>query len=237
MGMQTKQNRPWDDIIPQQELDIYQLAGFGKPVGFGERPALLVIDVQYRTVGTRPMPIEEAIAQYPTSCGEIGWRAVAHIAKLVALFRAHNLPVIYPHVAFKASHDRGQFADKVPGVMTIPAEGYEFVREVAPLPGDICIPKHHASAFFGTSLASYLVSLKVDTLVMTGCTTSGCIRGTVVDACSLNYKTIVPQDAVYDRSQVAHKVNLFDMASKYADVMPTAEVLERLSAIQAGRAS
>ena len=230
-----KQTRPWDDIIPQQELEIYQRAGFGKPVGFGERPALLVIDVQYRTVGNPPMPIEEAIAQYPTSCGEIGWRAVAHIARLVALFRARNLPVIYPHVAPKAGHDRGQFADKVPGVMTIPPEGYEFVREVAPQPGDICIPKHHASAFFGTSLASYLVNLKVDTLVMTGCTTSGCIRGTVVDACSLNYKTIVPHDAVYDRSQVSHKVNLFDMASKYADVMPTDEVLSQLSGMQPGQ--
>lgn len=223
-----KQNHPWDDVIPQDELDIYQLAGFGKPVGMGQRPALLVIDVQYRTVGSHPMPIREAIAEYPTSCGEVGWRAVSHIARLIAMFRELKLPIIYPHVAPKASHDRGQFGDKVPGVMSIPPEGYAFVREVAPAPNDICIPKYQASAFSGTALASYLVSLKVDTLVMAGCTTSGCIRSTVVDACALNYKSIVPQDAVYDRSQVSHKVNLFDMASKYADVMPTDELLHRL---------
>ncbi|MDB5797471.1 MAG: hydrolase [Paucimonas sp.] len=229
------QARPWDDIIPQEEQEIYRLAGFGRPSGLGTRPALLVIDVQYRTIGSHPMPIREALAQYPTSCGEVGWQAVAHIARLVARFRELGLPIIYPHVAPKASHDRGQFADKVPGVMDIPAAGYEFVREVAPVPGDICIPKHHASAFFGTSLASYLVSLKVDSLVMTGCTTSGCVRGTVVDACSLNYKTVVPQDAVYDRSATSHKVNLFDMASKYADVMSTTELLARLQE-QAGAA-
>lgn len=224
----SKQSYPWDDIIPQDELDIYQRAGFGKPVGMGTRPVLLVIDVQYRTVGSKPLPIREAIAEYPTSCGEVGWRAVGQIAKLVKLFRELGLPIIYPHVAPKARHDRGQFEDKVPGVMTIPAQGYEFVSEIAPADDDILVPKYHASAFFGTALASYLVSLKADTVVTAGCTTSGCIRGTVVDACSLNYRTVVPQDAVYDRSQVSHNVNLFDMASKYADVMPTDQLLTQL---------
>lgn len=224
--MSTPARRPWDGIIPAEEQDIYRLAGFGTPVGMGRRPALLVIDVQYRTVGDRPdRPIREAIAQYPTSCGEIGWRAVRNIEKLLAAFRARNLPVLYPHVAPKAAHDRGQFGDKVPGIMSIPPEGYQFVREVAPRAGDICIPKFHASAFFGTALASYLVSLGVDSLVFTGCTTSGCVRGSVVDACSLNYKCVIPEDAVFDRSAVSHAVNLFDMASKYADVMPTTEVV------------
>lgn len=220
--------RPWDDIIPASERDLYRQAGFGTPTGLGQRPALLVIDVQYRTVGRQPMPIEEAIAQYPTSCGELGWAAIPHIAQLVEQFRRLNLPILYPHVAPKASHDRGQFGDKVPGVMEIPSEAYEFVREIAPRAGDICIPKFHASAFFGTALASYLVSLKADSVVVTGCTTSGCVRGTVVDACSMNYKVVVPQDAVYDRSPTSHKVNLFDMASKYADVLPTAELVQQL---------
>lgn len=220
--------RPWDDIIPAAEQELYQLAGFGAPTGLGQRPVLLVIDVQYRTMGREPMPIRESIRQYPTSCGDAGWAAVPHIAQLVQQFRRLNLPVIYPHVAQKAPHDRGQFGDKVPGVMEIPSEAYEFVREIAPREGDICIPKYHASAFFGTALASYLVSLKADSVVVTGCTTSGCVRGTVVDACSLNYKVVVPQDAVYDRSPTSHKVNLFDMASKYADVMPTSELVDLL---------
>ena len=227
--MNSALKKPWDDIIPLSEQEIYARAGFGKPVGLGQRPALLVIDVQYRTVGEQPdLPIEKAILQYPTSCGEIGWRAVREIEKLVRWFRAANLPIIYPHVAVKAAHDRGQFADKVPGVMSIPIHGYEFVREVAPVAGDICIAKSHASAFFGTALASSLVSSRVDSLIFTGCTTSGCVRASVVDACSLNYKCVVPQDAVFDRSAVSHAVNLFDMASKYADVMPTSSVITTL---------
>ncbi|HTK01344.1 MAG TPA: isochorismatase family protein [Bordetella sp.] len=223
--------RPWDGIIPENELEIYRKAGWGAPTGIGRRPALLVIDVQYRSMCYEPMPIEQAIEAMSTSCGEYGWRAVPHIARLLAAFRKIGAPVLYPHVAPKLSHDRGQFEAKVPGVMDVAAPDYGFVKDVAPREGDILIPKRQASAFHGTSLASYLVGLQVDTVVVTGCTTSGCVRATVVDACALNYKVVVPQDAVYDRSQVSHAVNLFDMASKYADVMPAAELAERLQAL------
>ena len=117
--------------------------------------------------------------------------------------------------------------------MSIAEKGYEFVREIAPLNGDILIPKRHPSAFFGTSFASYLVDQSVDTVVMVGCTTSGCIRSSVVDAFSYNFRVIVPEDSVYDRSKVCHAVNLFDMAEKYADVMPVADVMERVSKLPA----
>ncbi|GAB1578334.1 isochorismatase family protein [Bordetella petrii] len=228
--IQGQRARPWDGVIPDEELDIYRKAGWGAPTGIGRRPALLVIDVQYRSMGYEPMPIGRAIETMPTSCGEYGWRAVPHIARLLDEFRKIGAPVIYPHVAPKLSHDRGQFEAKVPGVMSVSAADYDFVKEVAPQAGDIQIPKYQASAFHGTALASYLVGLGVDTLVVTGCTTSGCVRATVVDACALNYKVVVPQDAVYDRSQVSHAVNLFDMASKYADVMSTAELASLLQA-------
>jgi len=220
--------RPWDGIIPAEELDIYRKAGWGAPTGIGRRPALLVIDVQYRSMGYRPAPIAQAIKTMPTSCGEYGWRAVPHIARLLETFRGIGAPVLYPHVAPKRAHDRGQFEAKVPGVMDVSAPDYDFVEQVRPREGDIQIPKHQASAFHGTSLASYLVGLGVDTVVVTGCTTSGCVRATVVDACALNYKVVVPQDAVYDRSQISHAVNLFDMASKYADVMPADDLVTLL---------
>lgn len=113
--------------------------------------------------------------------------------------------------------------------MTIPPVGYQFVREVAPVDGDILIPKKHPSAFFGTTLASHLIDLKVDSLVMTGCTTSGCVRASVVDAFSYNFHVAVPQECVYDRSPIAHGVNLFDMSQKYADVLPTDELLHSLA--------
>ena len=223
--------QPWDGIVSEEEQRAYSAAGFGRPSGFGERPALLIIDVQYRTVGTTPMPFWEAIKEFPTSCGEAGWAAVANIRRLLDVFREKGWPVLYPHVAPKETFDTGRLADKVPALMTVARRGYDFVAEVAPRPGDVLLPKKHPSAFFGTPLASYLVESGADTLIVTGCTTSGCVRGSVVDGFSYNFRTCVPSDAVYDRSRTSHAVNLFDIASKYADVMSTDDVLGALAAL------
>ncbi len=219
---------PWHGVVSNTDLRVYETAGFGKTVGLGRRPALLVIDVQYRTVGSAPRPILEAIEEYPTSCGDIGWRAVPHVATLIAIFRGASAPVLFPCVAPKTAHDAGGFAAKAPGVMSVDARGYEFVAGVAPQAGEIILPKAHASAFFGTALASYLVHFGVDSLVVAGCTTSGCIRATVVDACSLNYRVQVPAEAVYDRGTTSHAVSLFDMAQKYADVVTMPEAIRTI---------
>lgn len=223
--------RPWDSVISEEEQRAYAAAGFGRPTGLGKRPALLIIDVQYRTVGTTPMPFWEAIKEFPTSCGQVGWDAVANIKRLLEVFRSKNWPVLYPYVAPKEAFDAGRLADKVPALMGVAAKGYEFVPDIAPQPQDILVPKKHPSAFFGTPLASYLIDSGADSLVVTGCTTSGCVRGSVVDAFSYNFRVAVPEDAVYDRSRTSHLVNLFDMGSKYADVMSTSELIEALNAI------
>ena len=228
----SKSEQPWDRVIPPEEQEIYALAGIGGVAGFGTRPALLVIDVQYRSIGDRPRSIKEAIRQYPTSCGEAGWAAIPHIAALIAEFRRNKWPVIFPHVARKTDHDRGAFAAKMPGIIQIPEAGYDFVREASPQPGELRLPKTQASAFFGTPLASYLIGAGIDSLVFTGCTTSGCIRASVVDACSLNFRSAVPSDAVFDRSATSHAVNLFDIASKYADVLPTSDLIRRLTSLK-----
>jgi maleamate amidohydrolase len=224
----------WDGVISDEEQRAYRAAGFGKPTGLGQRPALLIIDVQYRTVGTTPAPFWDAIKEFPTACGQVGWDAVAHIQRLLALFRERGWPVLYPYVSPKESFDAGRLADKVPALMTVARHGYAFVKEVAPEGNDVLLPKKHPSAFFGTPLLSYLIDLGVDTLVVTGCTTSGCVRGSVVDASAYNFRVAVPSDAVYDRSKTSHAVNLFDMAAKYADVATTDALLRALSAINAG---
>jgi len=225
--------RPWDGIISEEEQKAYRAAGFGKPTGMGTRPALLIIDVQYRTTGTVEQPFWESIKEFPTSCGDVAWTAVRHIQPILALFREKNWPVLYPHVAPKKSYDGGRLAAKVPSIMTIPEKGYEFVEEVAPVEGDILVPKKQPSAFFGTALTSYLIDVDADTLVVTGCTTSGCVRSSVVDAFAYNFRVAVPEEAVYDRSRVSHAVNLFDMSEKYADVMPSSDLLTKLSDIPA----
>jgi nicotinamidase-related amidase len=217
----------WDGVIGEEEIDRYAKAGFGGEGGIGARPALLIIDVQYRTVGTTPKPYWDAIKEYPTSCGDVGWDAVGNIAKLVALFRQKGFPILYPHVAPKNSAtDGGRLAAKIPSIMGIDAKGYEFVEEIAPVEGDVLLPKKHPSAFFGTPLVSHLVDLGVDTLIVTGCTTSGCVRSSVTDAFAYNFKVLVPDDAVYDRSPTSHAVNLWDMNAKYADVYPSTGILK-----------
>ncbi len=223
--------KPWDGIISEEEQRAYRAAGFGRPTGVGKRPALLIIDVQYRTTGTTPQPFFEAIKEFPTSCGDVAWKAVDNIKLLLDEFRRRGWPILYPHVAPKNKNEGGRLADKVPAIMNIPAHGYDFVKEIAPQPGDVLLPKKHPSAFFATALTSHLIDLQADTLIITGCSTSGCVRSSVVDAFSLNFKVLVPQDAVYDRSRVAHAVNLFDMAEKYADVASTSEITETLRKI------
>src|SRR5918994_7445536 len=154
---------------------------------------------------------------------------MTNIATLLAEFRRNGWPVLYPHVAPKnKATDSGRLAQKVPAIMEVAAKGYEFPTEIAPRDGDVLIPKKYPSAFFGTPLASHLIDLGADTLVVTGCTTSGCVRGSVVDAFAYNWRVLVPHDAVYDRSHASHAVNLFDMAAKYADVGTTDEILEKL---------
>lgn len=217
----------WDGVIGEDEIDRYAKAGFGGEGGIGARPALLIIDVQYRTVGTTSKPYWDAIKEYPTSCGDVGWDAVGNIAKLVALFRQKGFPILYPHVAPKNSAtDGGRLAAKIPSIMGIDAKGYDFVEEIAPVKGDVLLPKKHPSAFFGTPLVSHLVDLGVDTLIVTGCTTSGCVRSSVTDAFAYNFKVLVPDDAVYDRSPTSHAVNLWDMNAKYADVYSSTGILK-----------
>jgi nicotinamidase-related amidase len=225
--------KPWDHVISQEEQQATYAAGFGRSSGIGSHPALLIIDVQYRTIGTTPQPFAEAIKEFPTSCGEVGWQAMANIARLLAEFRRNGWPVLYPHVAPKnKATDSGRLAQKVPAIMEVAAKGYEFPAEIAPREGDVLIPKKHPSAFFATPLASHLIDLGADTLVVTGCTTSGCVRGSVVDAFAYNWRVLVPWDAVYDRSPTSHAVNLFDMAAKYADVCPMEEVLDKLRSVR-----
>lgn len=218
---------PWEGIIPEEDLRIYDAAGFGRPAAWGERPALLVIDVQYRSVGTKRLPIAESMKEFATSCGEAGWRAIDALIPLIARFRENGWPILYPHVAPKRASEGGRLAAKVPSIMNVPAVGYEIVREIAPQDADIVIPKKHSSAFFGTPLMSHLNDLDVDTVVLAGTTTSGCIRAAALDAFSYNFNVFVPHECVFDRSPFSHAVSLFEIGQKYANVLSVETLLGR----------
>lgn len=222
--------RIWDDYLTALDREVYAKAGFGHRSGFGRHPAVLIIDVQYRTCGETPKPILEAIDEYKTSSGEAGWKAVGVIEKILDIARRKKIPIIYPVVERKDKFDTGRWKDKIPAIADkasyIGDRGTQMIESIAPEPSDIVVSKRYASAFFGTPLMTYLNDLRVDTVIVTGATTSGCVRATVADAFSYGFRVIVVEDGVFDRGEVSHAINLFDMDQKYADVLPAEQVLK-----------
>jgi len=228
--------RIWDDVVPERDREVFAEAGYGKIGGFGERPALIVVDVTYDFCGDRPEPILESIQRFRNSCGEAAWEAMPYLQRLIAAARDKGVPVIYTHALPRpnAVH-AGGWARKNARVLE-PTEisqriGNDIVAEIAPQPGDIVIKKDKPSAFYGTSLLSYLIGMGCDSVIVTGTSTSGCVRGTVIDAFSNNYAVSVAEECCFDRLIVSHKVNLFDMHGKYADVLPTDDIVAYLAGL------
>jgi maleamate amidohydrolase len=204
----------WDGLIGAAELEVYRRAGYGRIRREGRRPAVLVVDMEYNFTGQKPEPILASIAKFRNSCGEAAWRSIPKIARLLRAARARRVPVVYTHGFPKKS-----------GVTPYEARiGTDIVRQLAPRRGDAVYEKEAASAFFGTPLAGHLVGLGVDTVLVAGCTTSGCVRASVLDACSFGFRTVVVEECVFDRAPTPHRVNLFDMAQKYALVRPLARI-------------
>jgi maleamate amidohydrolase len=225
--------RIWDRFLTERDKAVIEAAGFGARAGYGLRPALIIVDVTYGFTGDRPEPILESIKRWSSSSGAESWDAIAVIKRVADAFRAKCLPVIYSHGQVRSDNwDNGSWSWKnkrtvEATVRAEPSLGFnEIVADIAPRPRDIVIPKQKPSAFFGTSLAGYLVLLGCDSIVVAGTTTSGCVRATVIDAFSNNFRSIVVEDACFDRAQASHAVSLFDMHAKYADVVPSSDVLK-----------
>lgn len=227
----------WDGVISERDKQVYATAGFGQRQGMGDRPALLVIDMTYAFTGDRREPVLEAAKRWPNGCGEVAFDAVTQIGRLLVASRAARIPVIYTRGEYlPEGPEAGRWTGKMSRMFDVPADttvkGDEIVREIAPQPGDIVIKKDKPSAFFGTPLVSYLVERGVDSLIVTGCTTSGCVRASVIDGFSYNYRLSVVEEGVFDRGEVSHKINLFDMNSKYADVIGVEAALAYLGSFR-----
>jgi len=199
------------------ESDVYARQGFGAVVGSGERPALLVVDFVNAFADPRML-----------GSGNIE-AAVAATVPVLRACRERSLPVVFTRIVYaEDGSDAGVWATKLPALrqLTPDSPANRVVDALAPLPGELVIDKKQASAFFGTDLAPWLVQRRVDTLYVTGCTTSGCVRASVVDAVGWNFRPIVIEDCVGDRAEGPHAANLFDMRQKYADLV-TAEAAIR----------
>lgn len=199
--------------------------GFHGRAGFGRRPALLVVDVN---VGFTD-PASPLVCELED--------VVAAIRRLLEEGRRAGIPVAYTTVSYTESDRRtaAAFIDKVPALLTLEAGSrwVEIDPRIAPEPGETVLNKLFASAFFGTALSSFLAVNGCDSLIVTGASTSGCVRATVVDALQHGYRPLVVREAVGDRNPDAHAANLYDIDAKYGDVVSLEETLEHLEEIAA----
>ncbi|MFT5488669.1 MAG: maleamate amidohydrolase, partial [Alphaproteobacteria bacterium] len=205
----------WKDVVSSEELEIYK--HYERDVYVGERPALLAIDLYnfvYRGDPTK-YPHELAV-EFPNSCGKFAWDAVEPTKKLFAACRAAGMPIIYLSGSTRKNRVRSTNRHIEPGTGD---DLLDIHPAFAVQDGDILIRKERASAFHSTPLVAHLTRLGVSSLIVCGESTSGCVRASVVDAYSYGYHVTVAEECVFDRSQLTHKMNLFDMHHKYADVM------------------
>jgi maleamate amidohydrolase len=213
----------WDDVIGPDERLIASRYENNRPLG--TRPALLMIDCYAKVFGDRPQPLAEAIDEWPATCGVNAWESLPSLEKLLAGARAAGIPVLHTTGEARAGSRLGAATQRARVNGEDDLSGYEFMPSLAPLDGELMVRKSRASAFFGTPVATWLRQLDVDTLLVAGESTSGCVRASVVDAYSLGFKVAVVEQAVFDRSTLSHKVNLFDMNLKYAAVLHLDDVL------------
>lgn len=224
--------RIWDDYLDERDKVVYQGAGLGRNTGIGKKPAIIVVDVQYGFTGDSPEDIVESIEKYPTSCGETSWKAIGNIKNLLDVARKAELPIYFTIIEGSKTSSNENVAIKG-NIFDHPAllegeKGTKVVDELNPRMGEVILSKKKPSAFYGTPLISYLTAKNIDTVIITGTTTSGCVRASVIDAFSNNYKVIVPEECVFDRGIASHAINLFDMQQKYADVVPLDEVIQSI---------
>jgi maleamate amidohydrolase len=225
---------PWERYLTAEDGAVVQRARFGRRMGFGTRPAVLVIDAQRYMVGE---PGNDAA--WPSSCGDVGRDAVAAISRVVTAAQAAHVPCFFTlfEVARDGS-DMGVYRRKRDLMQDerwclAGSLGAQMVPELVPAGGDIVFVKKKPSAFHGTPLLGYLVDRGIDTVIVTGGSTSNCVRATVFDASSWNYRTIVAQEGVFDRIPISHAISLFDMDRQFADVVPVDDILGYLGGLNA----
>jgi len=218
----------WQGAISAEDLELYK--HYQRETYVGKRPALVAIDLYNAVYAGGAGPVHEIAKEYPSGAGDYAWDAIEPTKQLFSLMRAHGLPVIYT-TGDNRLHARPQ---TVTATNRRPGKSVENPQEIfdafAPEPEDLMIFKQRASGFYGTPLVAHLTQAGVDTVIICGESTSGCVRASVVDAFSNGFHVVVVEECTFDRSFLSHQVNLFDMHHKYADVMHLDELAEHLEA-------
>ncbi|MCY4239960.1 MAG: isochorismatase family protein [Rhodospirillaceae bacterium] len=204
------------------DLDVYKTQNFGNSSGWGRSPALLIVD--FVNGFTDPVKFGGGNIQ----------EAIENTMVLLDACRSYRLPIIFTRVVYADDgSDNGVFCVKAPSLATLTEDNPDshVVDALKPVDGELIARKQQPSAFFGTNLHSWLTMRGVDTIIQTGCTTSGCVRASVIDALSYNYRNVIVTDCVGDRATSPHEANLFDMGQKYGDLLTCEETLEALARV------
>lgn len=203
----------WDDVLNEEDRKRFLKSNMGGTRGFGKKPALLIVDMTYGFTDSK----------YRLGHSETGYPAVEATAYLLKKARDKKLPVFFTK-PFSESHQSGIGLWK--GGEAKSEEENTIVDQIMPMANEVVLQKRRPSAFFGTNLVDMLIYHSIDCLIIAGLTTSGCVRASVVDAFSYNFKIIVPEECVGDRSQISHKTSLMDIHMKYGDVLALDKVTE-----------
>ena len=218
----------WRDVVTPDDLEIY--SHYRRKTFVGPAPALLAIDLYELAYRGGAKPPVDLVKTYPSSCGRYAYEAIEPTKRLFAAARAAGLPIFYSTGDMR-SESRPDFVGATKRVKpSVDAADYAIRPEFKPQKSDVVITKQRASAFYGTPLAAHLTQLGVQTLIVCGESTSGCVRASAVDGYSHGYHVVLVEECCFDRSALSHKVNLFDLHHKYADVMHVDEVIAHLAA-------
>lgn len=220
--------RIWSSLLTKEDQEVITKGGYGKSRGLGNHPIIVVVDMQYNYLGENK-PILDQIGNWPSGGGENGWKALENSKKLLCFGRENNMPILYTRnvqqdLQFDSFSNR---TDRDQSRYLNGHRGTEIVDELKPREGELVLDKAYASAFYSTPLLSWLVNMRIDTLLIAGGSTSGCVRATAVDAVSRNFNVAVIEECVYDRISISHKAGLLDLWMKYCEVLPLQEVLDR----------
>ena len=226
--MDPFEDHVWQDVVSPEDLELYR--HYRRETRVGQRPAVLLIDLYNQVYKGGPGPVHEVAKQFPSACGDYAWDAVEPTKRLLNLTRARAFPIVYStgETRRKSRTERVSATNRQSSARD--ADALEIFGAFEPESQDLIIYKERASAFFGTALIAHLTQQGIDSLIVCGESTSGCVRASVVDAYSYGFHVVVVEECTFDRSLLSHKVNLFDMHHKYADVMHLSELEEHLQA-------
>jgi nicotinamidase-related amidase len=225
----------WKDVISPEVLEVYSC--YERKIFVGPRPALLAIDLYEVVYRGGPQPPHKLAKTHPNSCGEYAYAAIEPTKRLFDAARAADLPIFYSTGDTRtASRPNFVTATKRNRPPVDPSD-YAIRPEFKPQPSDVVITKQRASVFYGTPLIAHLTQLGIQTLIICGESTSGCVRATAVDAYSNGFHVVLVEECCFDRSLISHKINLFDMHHKYTDVMHVDDVVAHLDGMKVRKAS